>query len=59
MLLDVEITYLILCGVAGGELNEHTDFFFPSHSVHILILIHANAIGASILLFICFWKTCS
>lgn len=56
MLLDVEITYLILWSVAGEELNEHTDFF-PSHSVHILILINANAIGASILPFICFWKT--
>lgn len=53
MLLDVEITYLVLCSAAGEELNENTDFF-PSHSVHILILIHANAIVASILPFICF-----
>lgn len=55
MLLDVEITCLILCSVAGVELSEHTDFF-PSHSAHILILIHANAIGASILPFMCFRK---
>lgn len=34
MLLDVEITYLILCGVAGGELNEHTDFFSLTFSAY-------------------------
>lgn len=27
MLLDIEITYFILCSFSGDELNEHTDSF--------------------------------